>query len=140
MGQQYKIDRITLFTSKRIRKIQKKKVMKSCRCRYLAKSHFVNSSAMNQAFEFVNYRGSIFTRVCFDKSTIKGCDFWGATFNKCSFIGANITDCVFMACKFKNCNFSDTHFAYSTIVNTSLAECINITLQNSVIFNHSPIY
>lgn len=122
--QAYKIDRINLVTYK----CRKKKIVKSVRCRYLAKSHIVNCNAQNQSFVYANFRGAIFKKVIFQNSIINGCDFWGATFNKCDFNGAKISDCVFMACKFKNCNFTDATISYTTIVNTSLTECKNIFL------------
>lgn len=122
--QTYKIDRINLITYKR----QKKKTLNSVRCRYLAKSHIVNCNAKNQSFIYANFRGAIFKKVKFQNSKISGCDFWGTTFNDCDFSGAEILDCVFMACKFRNCDFSGATITYTTIVNTSLAECKNITL------------
>ena len=122
--QAYKIDRINLITYT----CQKKKTVKSVRCRYLAKSHIVNCDAQNQSFIYANFRGAIFKKVKFQNSVINGCDFWGTTFNDCDFSGALITDCVFVACKFKNCNFSGVTISYTTIVNTSLAECKNISL------------
>lgn len=122
--QAYKIDRINLITHK----CQKKKNVKSIRCRYLAKSHIVNCNAQNQNFIYANFRGAIFTKVKFNNSTINGCDFWGTSFKDCDFSGAKISDCVFMACKFSNCNFTGTIISYTTIVNTSLAECKNISL------------
>lgn len=128
MGQAYRIDRINLITYPG----KKKKILQSCRCRYLAKSHIVNCSAKGQTFDFVNFRGSIFTNVNFEGATIKGCDFWGATFNECDFSRANISDCVFMACKFRNCNFTDTRFNYTIIVNTALNECKNIDVSFGV--------
>lgn len=118
----YKIDRINLITYK----CQKKKILKSVRCRYLAKSHIVNCNAKNQNFIYANFRGSIFKKVKFQNCKINGCDFWGTAFNDCDFRGAEISDCVFMACKFKNCNFSGATIKYTVIVNTSLAECQNI--------------
>ena len=48
MGQTYKIDRLNLITYKG----QKKKVVKSLRCRYMAKSQVVNCNAQSQSFEF----------------------------------------------------------------------------------------
>ena len=120
--QTYKIDRINLITYK----CQKKKVVKSVRCRYLAKSHIVNCNAQNQSFVYVNFRGAIFKKVKFQNSIING--FWGTTFNDCDFNGAKISDCIFMACKFNNCNFTGATISYTTIVNTSLAECKNISL------------
>ncbi len=128
MGQAYRIDRINLITYPG----KRKKILQSCRCRYLAKSHIVNCSAKGQTFDFVNFRGSIITKVNFEKATIKGCDFWGVTFNECDFTEANISDCVFMACKFRNCTFSNTHFNYTTIVNTALNECKNIDISFGV--------
>ena len=124
--QAYKIDRINLITYK----CQKKKTLKSVRCRYLAKSHIVNCNAQNQSFVYVNFRGAIFKKVKFQNSKISGCDFWGTTFNDCDFSGTEISDCVFMACKFRNCNFSGATINYTTIVNTSLAECKNIALSD----------
>ena len=84
--QAYKIDRINLITYK----CQKKKIVKSVRCRYLAKSHIINCNAQNQSFIYANFRGAIFTKVKFNNSTITGCDFWGTTFKDCDFSGARI--------------------------------------------------
>ena len=125
--QAYKIDRINLITHK----FRKKKNLMSVRCRYLAKSHIVNCNAQNQSFVYANFRGAIFTKVKFPSSKIDGCDFWGTTFNDCDFSNAEISNCVFMACKFRNCNFSGATINYTTIVNTSLAECKNISLSES---------
>lgn len=125
--QAYKIDRINLITYK----CQKKKIVKSVRCHYLAKSHIVNCNAQNQSFVYANFRGAIFKKVKFQNSIINGCDFWGTSFNDCDFNGAKISDCVFMACKFKNCNFTGATISYTTIVNTSLAECKNISLSKT---------
>lgn len=127
--QAYIIDRIKLITYKN----QKKKIVNSIRCRYLAKSHFVKCNAKNQSFVYVNFRGAIFTNVQFQKSEIIGCDFWGTTFNNCDFKGANISGCVIMACKFKNCDFTNTTIVDSTIVNTSLSECKNIEQKDNII-------
>ena len=44
MGQAYKIDRLNLITYKG----RKKKVVKSLRCRYMAKSKVVNCNAQSQ--------------------------------------------------------------------------------------------
>ena len=130
-----KIDRINLITYK----CQKKKVLKSVRCRYLAKSHVVNCTAKNQNLIYANFRGSIFKKVKFQNCKISGCDFWGTTFNDCDFTGAEISDCVFMACKFKNCNFSDATIKYTVIVNTSLAECNNMTFsEKTEVYNNYP--
>ena len=115
--QAYKIDRINLITYK----CQKKKILKSVRCRYLAKSHIVNCNAQNQSFVYANFRGAIFKKVKFQNSIIIGCDF----------NGTKISDCVFMACKFKNCNFTGATISYTTIVNTSLAECKNVSLSKT---------
>lgn len=133
--QAYKIDRINLITYK----CQKKKIVKSVRCRYLAKSNIINCNAQNQSFIYANFRGAIFTKVKFNNSTITGCDFWGTTFKDCDFSGARISDCVFMACKFSNCNFAGTIINYTTIVNTSLAECKNISLaERTTIYKNYP--
>ena len=130
-----KIDRINLITYK----CQKKKVLRSVCCRYLAKSHIVNCTAKNQNFIYANFRGSIFTKVEFQNCKIFGCDFWGTTFNNCDFTGAEISYCVFMACKFKNCNFSGATLKYTVIVNTSLAECRHIILSEiTEVYNKYP--
>ena len=62
--QAYKIDRINLITYK----YQKRKTVKSIRCRYLAKSHIVNCDAQNQSFVYANFRGAIFKKVKFQNS------------------------------------------------------------------------
>ena len=130
-----KIDRINLITYK----CQKKKVLRSVRCRYLAKSHIVNCTAKNQNFIYANFRGSIFKKVKFQNCKILKCDFWGTTFNDCDFTGAEISNCVFMACKFKNCNFSGTTLKYTVIVNTSLAECNHIICSETTeVYNNYP--
>lgn len=129
MGQAYKIDRLNLITYKG----QKKKVVKSLRCRYMAKSQVVNCNAQSQSFEFVNFRGSHFKNVNFQNTVFYGCDFWGTTFNGCNFQNAKFQDCVFMASKLKDCNFTETEFAYSTIVNTNLSDCLDIDVSSGVI-------
>ena len=60
-------------------------MVKSVRCRYLAKSHIINCNAQNQSFIYANFRGAIFTKVKFNNSTITGCDFWVTTFKYCDF-------------------------------------------------------
>ena len=62
MKQSYKIDRLNLITYKH----QKKKHLQSINSRYIAKSHIVNCLAVNQSFKYVNYRGSIITKVKFN--------------------------------------------------------------------------
>lgn len=125
----HKINRIKLITYK----CQRKKVLKSVYCRYLAKSHVVNCNAEKQEFKYVNFRGSIFTKINFRNCQMTGCDFWGTTFNNCDFSGASIFDCVFVGCRFKNCNFSKATIKNSVIVNTSLAECHNIFLSERTV-------
>ncbi len=71
MGQAYKIDRLNSITYKG----KKKKVVKSLRCRYMAKSQVVNCNAQSQTFEFVNFRGSHFKKVNFKNAVFYGCDF-----------------------------------------------------------------
>ena len=129
MGQAYKIDRLNLITYKG----RKKKVVKSLRCRYMAKSKVVNCNAQSQSFEFVNFRGSHFKNVNFQNTVFYGCDFWGTTFNGCNFQNAKFQDCVFMASKLKDCNFTETEFAYSTIVNTNLSDRLDIDVSSGVI-------
>lgn len=126
--QTYRVDRINMITHK----CQKKKTLKSVRCRYLAKSHIVNCNAQSQFFFYVNFRGTIFNKVKFNTSTITGCDFWGTTFKNCDFSNTNISDCVFMACKFSNCNFTGAIINYTIIINTSLSGCFNISLSDNV--------
>ena len=136
VGQEYRIDRLNLITYRG----QKKKVMKSLRCRYMAKSQVVNCNAQLQIFEFVNFRGSHFKNVDFRKASFYGCDFWGASFTKCRFNGAKFVSCVFMACKFKNCDFSETEFECTTIVNTNLSDCCNIDVTSGLeIYHEYPI-
>ena len=126
MKQAYDIDRLNLITYRG----QKKKVIKSLYCRYLAKSHVVNCSAQSQTFYFVNFRGSCFTKTDFKNAVFYGCDFWGASFKSCFFQNAQFRGCVFMSCRFKSCDFSGTRFSYSTIVNTSLTGCHNIDVSS----------
>lgn len=128
MGQAYRIDRLNLITYKG----HKKGVVKSLRCRYIAKSHVVNCSAQSQTFDFVNFRGSCFTKTNFKNAIFYGCDFWGTSFKDCSFQNAKFRDCVFMACKFKNCDLERASFSYSTIVNTSLTGCHHIDISSGV--------
>lgn len=126
MGQAYKIDRLHLITYKG----KKKKVMRSLRCRYMAKSQVVNCNAQSQTFDFVNFRGSHFKNTNFTNAVFNGCDFWGASFNNCKFQNVQIKDCVFVACRFKNCNFSNAAFSYTVIVNTNLSQCLNIDISS----------
>lgn len=128
MGQAYKVDRLNLITYKG----QRKKVVKSLRCRYMAKSQVVNCNAQSQSFDFVNFRGSHFKKVTFKNAVFYGCDFWGTTFNGCSFQNAKFQDCVFMACKLKDCDFTGAEFSYSTIVNTNLSDCSHIDITSGV--------
>lgn len=128
MGQKYKIDRINLITYKG----QKKKTVKSLRCRYIAKSHIVNCNAKTQSFEFVNFRGAQFKKVSFRNATFYGCDFWGTSFNECDLQNVTFNDCVFMACKFRNCTLTGSRFAYSTVVNTNLLGCKGIDVSTGV--------
>ena len=67
MGQAYRIDRLRIITYKG----QKKKEMKSLRCRYMAKSLVVNCNAQSQSFEFVKFRGSHFKNVIFKMQNSK---------------------------------------------------------------------
>ena len=122
MNQAYRIDRLNLITYKG----QKKKIMQSLCCRYIAKSQVVNCTAQAQAFEFVNFRGSHFKNVDFRNATFYGCDFWGTSFTNCRFSNAKFHSSVFMACRFKECDFTGSEFAYSVIVNTNLSGCQNI--------------
>lgn len=128
MKQAYILDRINLITYRG----QKKKHMLSCKCRYLAKSHVVNCDSVEQTFEFVNFRGSVFTRVKFCKVVFNGCDFWGVTFKNCIFENVKISASVLMGCIFRNCTFKDTKFQYTTIVNTSLEQIDNVVFLNGV--------
>ena len=135
MGQAYRIDRLNLITYKG----QKKKSINSLRCRYIAKSHVVNCEAQSQTFDFVNFRGSCFTKTTFKEAVFYGCDFWGTSFKDCSFQTAQFRDCIFMACKFNDCKFAGAQFSHSTIVNTSLSGCRNIDISSGVkIYNAYP--
>ena len=122
MGQAYRIDRLRIITYKG----QKKKEMKSLRCRYMAKSLVVNCNAQSQSFEFVNFRGSHFKNVNFKNAVFCGCDFWGTTFKDCDFQNAKFKDCVFMASILRNCSFVGTAFSNSVIVNTKPPDCLSI--------------
>ncbi len=122
MGQAYRIDRLRIITYKG----QKKKEMKSLRCRYMAKSLVVNCNAQSQSFEFVNFRGSHFKNVNFKNAVFCGCDFWGTTFKDCDFQNAKFQDCVFMASILRNCSFVGTAFSNSVIVNTKPPDCLSI--------------
>lgn len=122
MGQAYRIDRLRIITYKG----QKKKEMKSLRCRYMAKSLVVNCNAQSQSFEFVNFRGSHFKNVNFKNAVFCGCDFGGTTFKDCDFQNAKFQDCVFMASILRNCSFVGTAFSNSVIVNTKPPDCLSI--------------
>ena len=122
MGQAYRIDRLRIITYKG----QKKKEMKSLRCRYMAKSLVVNCNAQSQSFEFVNFRGSHFKNVNFKNAVFCGRDFWGTTFKDCDFQNAKFQDCVFMASILRNCSFVGTAFSNSVIVNTKPPDCLSI--------------
>ena len=122
MGQAYRLDRLRIITYKG----QKKKEMKSLRCRYMAKSLVVNCNAQSQSFEFVNFRGSHFKNVNFKNAVFCGCDFWGTTFKDCDFQNAKFQDCVFMASILRNCSFVGTAFSNSVIVNTKPPDCLSI--------------
>ncbi len=128
MGQAYKIDRLHLITYKG----KKKKVVKSLRCRYMAKSQVVNCNAQSQSFEFVNFRGSHFKKVDFRNANFYGCDFWGTSFSECKFQNAKFINCVFMASKLKDCIFTGTKLNYTVIVNTNLSGCIDIDISSGV--------
>ena len=129
MGQAYKIDRLNLITYKG----RKKKVVKSLRCRYMAKSKVVNCNAQSQSFEFVNFRGSHFKNVNFQNTVFYGCDFWGTTFNGCNFQNAKNQECVFMASKLKDFNFTDLLFVFFIIVKTKLSDRLDIDVSSGVI-------
>lgn len=128
MGQQYKIDRLNLITYKG----QKKKVVQSLRCRYMAKSHVVKCNAQSQLFDYVNFRGSHFKKVNFTDAAFYGCDFWGTSFRDCNFRNVQFRNCIFMASTFKNCDFAEASFSYCVIVNTNLSECQNIDVSSGV--------
>ena len=122
MGQAYRIDRLRIITYKG----QKKKEMKSLRCRYMAKSLVVNCNAQSQSFEFVHFRGSHFKNVNLKNAVFCGCAFWGTTFKDCDFQNAKFQDCVFMASILRNCSFVGTAFSNSVIVNTKPPDCLSI--------------
>lgn len=128
MEQAYKIDRLNMVTYRG----QKKKIVKSLRCRYMAKSQVINCNAQSQSFTFVNFRGSHFKKVNFKNAVFYGCDFWGATFNSCNFQNTKFQDCIFMASKLKDCDFTGAEFSYSVIVNTNLSNCDNINTSSGV--------
>lgn len=128
MGQKYKIDRLNLITFKG----QKKKMVKSLRCRYMAKSHVVKCNAQLQTFDYINFRGSHFKKVNFKSAVFDGCDFWGTSFRECDFQNAKFRDCIFMANIFRDCDFTGAEFSYCVIVNTNLSECHNIDVSSGV--------
>ena len=130
MKQSYKIDRLNLITYKH----QKKKHLQSINSRYIAKSHIVNCLAVNQSFKYVNYRGSIITKVKFNNVFFYCCDFWGKSFNKCEFRNISFDNCIFMACKFKNREFINCNFSFTTIVNTNLSFCQGIDISSGVFY------
>ncbi len=116
MSQEYRIDRLNLVSHK----WQKKKELSDLRCRYLAKSVVVNCKAQGKNYDFVNWRGSIFSRMKFKTVCFRGCDFIGTHFNSCQFENVRFEDCTFVACKFKKCTCEDAVFQNSIIVNTTL--------------------
>jgi len=112
---QYKIDRLNLTAYK-----SNRRKLRSLKYRYLAKSQIVRHNAIGTRFQFVNFRGSRFLKVRFDRAYIQGCDFWGATFKDCKFVNTTITDSVFMSCTFINCSFMNTTMDYTAVVNTEI--------------------
>lgn len=137
MGQKYKIDRLNLITYKG----QKRKAIRSLRCRYMAKSHVVKCNAQSQKFEFINFRGSQFKKVNFKRAVFDGCDFWGTSFRECNFQNAKFRNCIFMASIFRDCDFTEVEFSYCVIVNTNLSECHNIDVSSGVsLYGTYPVF
>lgn len=128
MTERYNVERINKITYPG----KRKKRLNSYWCKYLAKSKIVNCLANQIEFYCINFRGSLFSRVVFEKIKISGCDFWGTTFNNCTFNNVDISETVFMSCKFKNCTFKNTKFYKTIIVNTSLNDCNNIDISSGV--------
>ena len=128
MGQVYKIDRVNLITYNG----QKRKILRSMRCRYLAKSQVIRCNGRSQIYEFINFRGSHFKKVNFKDAVFYGCDFWGTSFNDCNFKNVEFKSCVFMASIFKKCDFTDAGFSFSILVNTNTSDCKNIDLSSGV--------
>ncbi len=122
-----KIDRIYLISS------AGKRRLKSMRFRYISKSIFANCKGDGETFEYINFRGSHFTKSSFKKAKFKGCDFWGTTFKKCKFSDAIFEDCVLQGCKFEDCDFTGTEIKYSAISCTNTAECKGISADTTTI-------
>lgn len=79
MGQAYKIDRVNLITYNG----QKRKILRSMRCRYLAKSQVIRCNGQSQIYEFINFRGSHFKKV----------NFTDAGFSFSILVNTNTSDC-----------------------------------------------
>ena len=103
------------------------------RYRYLSKSILSSCKGDGESFEFINFRGSHFSKSTFKNASFKGCDFWGTTFKKCKFNEAVFQDCVFQGCKFDKCDFPGAKIQYSAIVNTNTDECKDLFVDNTSI-------
>jgi len=103
------------------------------RYRYLSKSILSSCKGDGESFEYINFRGSHFSKSTFKNACFKGCDFWGTTFKKCKFNDAVFQDCVFQGCKFDKCDFTGTKIQYSAIVNTNTDECKALLLEDTSI-------
>ncbi|HIY55286.1 MAG TPA: pentapeptide repeat-containing protein [Candidatus Dorea merdavium] len=103
------------------------------RYRYLSKSILSSCKGDGESFEFINFRGSHFSKSTFKNASFKGCDFWGTTFKKCKFNEAVFQDCVFQGCKFDKCDFTGAKIQYSAIVNTNTDECKDLFVDNTSI-------
>ena len=72
MEQKYRIDRVELISYPN----QRRKAIHSARCRYWAKSRFVRCECYGEKLEYVNFRGSLFSKVKFNK-TVFGAVIFG---------------------------------------------------------------
>ena len=122
-----KIDRIFIVSHTGRRKL------KGMRYRYLSKSILSSCKGDREYFEFLNFRGSHFSKSTFKNALFKGCDFWGTTFNKCNFNEAVFQDCVFQGCIFDKCDFTGAKIQFSAIVNTNTDECRELFIEDTSI-------
>ena len=110
-----------------------KRRIRPMKFRYLSKSIFASCKGDGEAFEYINFRGTHFSKCTFKNAFFKGCDFWGTTFKKCKFGNAVFQDCVFQGCKFNSCDFSGAKLQYSAIVNTNTDECKDLVPEDTTV-------
>lgn len=134
MEQKYRIDRVELVSYPN----QRRKAIHSARCRYWAKSRFIRCECNGEKLEYVNFRGSLFSKVKFNKTVFWGCDFWGSKFNNCVFSNVVISNSVLMSCQFKNCVFTNVSIIGTAIVNSCLIKADNLNLSNCLCLTEYP--